>query len=91
MANENKEETYFFMDFSLGNGCNTDKTELDNVYLRSKKLDNLAKKLNLINDFKKNVYSVSIFECKNGDVTGLIYCATIKEIENWFSKRGIVL
>lgn len=91
MANENKEETYFCMDFYLGRDRNTDKSELDNVSLRSKELDNLAKKLNLINDFRKNVFTVNIFKCKNGEFTGLVYCATIEEIENWFKGRGIEL
>lgn len=90
MANEN-EEIYYCMDFHLGGSCRTEASERNDVSLRSKKLDSLAKKLNLISDFRNNVFDVTIFERKNGKVDGLIYCSTIEEIENWFKKRGIEL
>lgn len=91
MANENKKETYYSMDFYLGSGCDKDRSEINNVSLRSKKLENLAKKLNFISNFRKNVFDVTVFECKNSYVVGLIYVATIEEIENWFKGRGIEL
>lgn len=91
MANENKEENSYQMDFYLGCDCNTEFKELNNVILRSKKIDNLAKKLNLIKDFRKNVFDVSIFELRYGRFKGLVYCGTIEEIENWFKEKGVEL
>ena len=91
MVNKNEEKSFYQMDFYLGGDCNTDFSELNEVKLRSKKIDNLAKRLNLIKDFRKNVFNINILKFKNGKCNGLIYTSTIEEIENWFKKRGIEL
>lgn len=91
MANENKKESFFQMDFYLDSDCNTDFSELNDVTLRSKKIDNLAERLKLIRNFRKNVNAITISKFENGKCCGLIFCSTIEEIEDWFKERGLIL
>lgn len=91
MANKNKEEHFYQMNFYLASDFNTDFSELNDVSLRSKKLDNLAEKLKIIKDFRKNVFNIDIFKFDNGECKTLIYCSKIEEVEKWFKGRGIEL
>lgn len=91
MANKNEEESFYQMDFYLGDDCNTDFSELNDVTLRSKEIKNLEEKLKLVKDFRKNVFNASIFKCENGKFKGLIYSSSIEEIKKWFKGVGIEL
>lgn len=91
MANENKKEYFYQMDFYLDSDCNTDFSELNDVTFRSKKIDNLAERLKLIRNFRKNVNGITISKFENGRCSGLIFCSTIEEIEDWFKERGLIL
>ena len=91
MANENKEEHFYQMNFYLASDYNTDFSELNDVSLRSKKIENLAEKLKLIRDFKKNAFCIDIFKFDNGECSSLIYSSKIEEVEDWFKAWGIEL
>lgn len=84
-------EKFYQMDFYLGGDCNTDFSELNDATLRSEEIKNLAEKLKLVKDFRKNVFNASIFKCENGKFKGLIYSSSIEEIENWFKEKGVEL
>jgi len=91
MANENKEEPFYQINFYLASDYNTDFSELNDVSLRSKKIDKLAEKLKLINNFRKNAFNIDISKFDNGKCTSLIFSSKIEEVEDWFKGRGIEL
>ena len=91
MANKNKEEHFYQMNFYLASDYNTDFSELNDVTLRSKKIDKLAEKLKLINNFRKNAFNIDILKFDNGKCNSLIFSSKIEEVEDWFKGRGIEL
>jgi hypothetical protein len=91
MANENKEEPFYQINFYLASDYNTDFSELNDVSLRSKKIDKLAEKLKLINNFRKNAFNIDIFKFDNGKCNSLIFSSKIEEVEDWFKGMGIEL
>lgn len=91
MSNKNKEESFYQMDFYLCSDCNTEFSELNDVTLRSKKIDNLAERLKVIRNFRKNINAITISKFENGKCNGLIFTSSIEEIEDWFKGRGLIL
>lgn len=85
------EKTFYQMDFYLDSDCDTEFSELNDVTFRSEKIDNLADRLRLIKNFRKNVHTIYIFKFENGRCNSLFYSSEFEQLEDWFKERGLLL